>query len=106
VDEGLLKDKNNTALFSSAGVLNTTNEDLWTPNYATGTTLMADQQSLKTLGGLLSRLNLKKTGSNLNRKVFTSDGTTLTAVDEAYIKGAPAARGYYLGLLGYNVTTA
>lgn len=106
VDEGLLKDKNNTALFSSAGVLNTTNEDLWTPNYATGTTLTADQQSLKALGGLLSRLNLKKTGSNLNRKVFTSDGTTLTAVDEAYIKGAPAARGYYLGLLGYNVTTA
>lgn len=106
VDEGLLKDKNNAALFSSAGVLNTTNEDLWTPNYATGTTLTADQQSLKALGGLLSRLNLKKTGSNLNRKVFTSDGTTLTAVDEAYIKGAPAARGYYLGLLGYNVTTA
>lgn len=106
VDEGLLKDKNNTALFSSAGVLNTTNEDLWTPNYATDTTLTADQQSLKALGGLLSRLNLKKTGSNLNRKVFTSDGTTLTAVDEAYIKGAPATRGYYLGLLGYNVTTA
>lgn len=106
VDEGLLKDKNNAALFSSAGVLNTTNEDLWTPNYATGTTLTADQQSLKSLGGLLSRLNLKKTGSNLNRKVFTSDGTTLTAVDEAYIKGAPATRGYYLGLLGYNVTTA
>lgn len=106
VDEGLLKDKNNTALFSSAGVLNTTNEDLWTPNYATGTTLTADQQSLKALGGLLSRLNLKKTGSNLNRKVFTSDGTTLTAVDEAYIKGAPATRGYYLGLLGYNVTAA
>ncbi|VXA82947.1 conserved exported hypothetical protein [Acinetobacter sp. 8I-beige] len=106
VDEGLLKDKNNAALFSSAGVLNTTNEDLWTPNYATGTTLTADQQSLKALGGLLSRLNLKKTGSNLNRKVFTSDGTTLTAVDEAYIKGAPATRGYYLGLLGYNVTTA
>ncbi|MGF2880086.1 PilC/PilY family type IV pilus protein [Acinetobacter johnsonii] len=106
VDEGLLKDKNNTALFSSAGVLNTTNEDLWTPNYATGTTLTADQQSLKALGGLLSRLNLKKTGSNLNRKVFTSDGTILTAVDEAYIKGAPATRGYYLGLLGYNVTAA
>lgn len=106
VDEGLLKDKNNTTLFSSAGVLNTTNEDLWTPNYATGTTLTADQQSLKTLGGLLSRLNLKKTGSNLNRKVFTSDGTTLTAVDETYIKGAPATRGYYLGLLGYNVTAA
>lgn len=106
VDEGLLKDKNNTALFSSAGVLNTTNEDLWTPNYATDTTLTADQQSLKALGGLLSRLNLKKTGSNLNRKVFTSEGTTLTAVDEAYIKGAPATRGYYLGLLGYNVTTA
>lgn len=106
VSEGVLKDKNNTALFSSAGVLNTTNEDLWTPNYATGTTLTADQQSLKALGGLLSRLNLKKTGSNLNRKVFTSDGTTLTAVDEAYIKGAPATRGYYLGLLGYNVTTA
>lgn len=106
VVDGVLKDKTNTALFSSAGVLNTTNEDLWTPNYATGTTLTADQQSLKALGGLLSRLNLKKTGSNLNRKVFTSDGTTLTAVDEAYIKGAPAARGYYLGLLGYNVTTA
>ena len=106
VDEGLLKDKNNAALFSSAGVLNTTNEDLWTPNYATDTTLTADQQSLKALGGLLSRLNLKKTGSNLNRKVFTSDGTTLTAVDEAYIKGAPATRGYYLGLLGYNVTAA
>lgn len=106
VDEGVLKDKNNTALFSSAGVLNTTNEDLWTPNYATDTTLTADQQSLKALGGLLSRLNLKKTGSNLNRKVFTSDGTTLTAVDEAYIKGAPATRGYYLGLLGYNVTAA
>lgn len=104
VSGGLLKDKSNTALFSSAGVLNTANEDLWTPNYTAEIT--AAQQSLKALGGLLSRLNLKKTGSTLNRKVFTSDGTTLTVVDETYIKGAPATRGYYLGLLGYNVTEA
>lgn len=106
VDGGLLKDKNNAMLFSSAGVLNTTNEDLWTPNYATGTTLTADQQSLKALGGLLSRLNLKKTGSTLNRKVFTSNGATLETVDEAYIKQAPKTRGYYLGLLGYDITNA
>ncbi len=103
---GVLKDKTNTALFSSAGVLNKTNEDLWTPNYAAGTTLTADQQSLKALGGLLSRLNLKKTGSNLNRKVFTNEGTTLTAIDETYIKASPKTRGYYLGLLGYNITVA
>ena len=102
VDDGLLKDKNNLALFSSAGVLNTANEDLWTPNYTASIT--AAQQSLKSLGGLLSRLNLKKTDSNLNRKVFTSNGITSITVDEAYIKGAPATRGYYLGLLGYNVT--
>ena len=104
VDGGLLKDKNNAVLFSSAGVLNKTNEDLWTPNYAASTTLTADQQSLKALGGLLSRLNLKKMGSNLNRKVFTSNGTTPIVVDEAYIKTAPQNLGYYLGLLGYNVT--
>lgn len=103
VDSGLLKDKNNLALFSSAGVLNTANEDLWTPNYAAGTA-NADQQRLKALGGLLSRLNLKKNGSTLNRKVFTSNGATLETVNEAYIKDAPATRGYYLGLLGYNVT--
>ena len=103
VSGGLLTDKSNAALFSSAGVLNTANEDLWTPNYAAGTA-NADQQRLKALGGLLSRLNLKKNNATLNRKVFTSDGTTLTAVDETYIKGAPATRGYYLGLLGYNVT--
>lgn len=102
VSGGLLKDKSNTALFSSAGVLNTANEDLWTPNYTASIT--AAQQSLKSLGGLLSRLNLKKTDSNLNRKVFTSNGITSITVDEAYIKGAPATRGYYLGLLGYNVT--
>lgn len=104
ISNGLLTDKNNLALFTDAGVLNKTNEDLWTPNYTDSIT--AAQQSLKALGGLLSRLNLKKTSSNLNRKVFTSNGTTLTAVDEAYIKGAPATRGYYLGLLGYNVTAA
>jgi type IV pilus assembly protein PilY1 len=104
VSNGLLTDKNNLALFTDAGVLNKTNEDLWTPNYATGTTLTADQQSLKALGGLLSRLNLKKTGSTLNRKVFTSNGTTPITVDEAYIKDAPTTRGYYLGLLGYDIT--
>lgn len=106
VSEGILKDKSNTALFSSAGVLNAANEDLWTPNYEINTTLTADQQSLKALGGLLSRLNLKKTSTTLNRKVFTSEGTTSVAVDEAYIKASPATRGYYLGLLGYNVTQA
>ena len=106
VSNGLLTDKNNLVLFTDAGVLNKTNEDLWTPNYATGTTLTADQQSLKALGGLLSRLNLKKTGSTLNRKVFTSNGATLETVDEAYIKQAPKTRGYYLGLLGYDITNA
>ncbi|RFS33246.1 hypothetical protein DYI81_04840 [Acinetobacter sp. SWAC5] len=106
VSGGILKDKNNTALFSSASVLNTANEDLWTPNYATNTTLTANQQSLKALGGLLSRLNLQKTGSSLNRKVFTSNGTTLTAVNEDYIKADPTNRGYYLGLLGYDITAA
>jgi type IV pilus assembly protein PilY1 len=102
VADGVLKDKNNTALFSSAGVLNTANEDLWTPNYTDSIT--AAQQSLKSLGGVLSRLNLKKTDSNLNRKVFTSDGTTLTAINEDYIKADPTNRGYYLGLLGYDIT--
>ncbi|RKG31617.1 pilus assembly protein [Acinetobacter tianfuensis] len=106
VSGGLLIDKSNTALFSSAGVLNKTNEDLWTPNYATGTTLTAEQQGLKALGGLLSRLNLKKTGSTLNRKVFTSNGTTPITVDETYIKTAPKTLGYYLGLLGYKITEA
>ncbi|WP_436917315.1 pilus assembly protein [Acinetobacter schindleri] len=106
VSNGLLTDKNNLVLFTDAGVLNKTNEDLWTPNYATGTTLTADQQRLKELGGLLSRLNLKKTGSTLNRKVFTSNGATLETVDEAYIKQAPKTRGYYLGLLGYDITNA
>lgn len=104
VDGGLLKDKNNAMLFSSAGVLDKTNEDLWTPNYEDSIT--AAQQSLKSLGGLLSRLNLKKTGSTLNRKVFTSNGATLETVDEAYIKQAPKTRGYYLGLLGYDITNA
>lgn len=106
VSNGLLTDKNNLVLFTDAGVLNKTNEDLWTPNYATGITLTADQQRLKELGGLLSRLNLKKTGSTLNRKVFTSNGATLETVDEAYIKQAPKTRGYYLGLLGYDITNA
>lgn len=106
VADGILKDKNNTALFSSASVLNTANEDLWTPNYATNTTLTANQQRLKALGGLLSRLNIQKTGSSLNRKVFTSNGTTLTAVNEDYIKADPTNRGYYLGLLGYDITAA
>lgn len=101
---GILKDKGDTALFSSAGVLNIANEDLWTPNYAA--TLTAEQQRLKALGGLLSRLNLKKTGTTLNRKVFTSNGTTLETVNETYVKQAPASRGYYLGLLGYDVTAA
>ena len=104
VSGGLLIDKSNTALFSSAGVLNKSNEDLWTPNYDVNVTLTADQLHLKTLGGLLSRLNLKKTGSTLNRKVFTSDGTTPITVDETYIKQDPETRGYYLGLLGYDIT--
>lgn len=104
VADGLLRDKNNTALFSSAGVLNTANEDLWTPNYTASIT--AAQQSLKSLGGLLSRLNLKKTDANLNRKIFTSNGTALTAITEDYIKQAPTTRGYYLGLLGYDITNA
>ncbi|WP_374666306.1 hypothetical protein [Acinetobacter sp.] len=104
VADGLLKDKTNTALFSSAGVLNTANEDLWTPNYSASTTLTDDQQRIKLLGGLLSRLNLKKTDATLNRKVFTSDGTTLTAINEDYIKADPTNRGYYLGLLGYDIT--
>ncbi|RKG51414.1 hypothetical protein D7V68_01990 [Acinetobacter cumulans] len=104
VSGGILKDKNNVALFGNAGVLNPANEDLWTPNYDANTTLTANQQSLKALGGLLSRLNLQKTDSSLNRKVFTSNGTTLTAVNEDYIKEDPINRGYYLGLLGYDIT--
>lgn len=101
---GVLKDKSNTVLFSSAGVLNLANEDLWTPNYTSPLTDV--QNDLKSKGGLLSRLNLKKTSSNLNRKVFTNEGTTLTAIDETYIKASPKTRGYYLGLLGYNITVA
>ena len=108
VADGILKDKKNIALFSttSAGVLNKLNEDLWTPNYAAGTTLTADQQAIKTLGGLLSRLNLKKTGDAFNRKVYTSNGTTLLPITESYIMEAPATRGYYLGLMGYDLTDA
>lgn len=101
---GLLKDKGDTSLFSSAGVLNTANEDLWTQNYATGTTLTATQQQLKILGGLLSRINLKKTDNNFNRKVYTNNGGNVTEVTETYIKTNTATRGYLLGLMGYDVT--
>lgn len=104
VTGGLLKDKGDTSLFSSAGVLNAANEDLWTQNYATGTTLTATQQQLKILGGLLSRINLKKTDNNFNRKVYTNNGGNVTEVTETYIKTNTATRGYLLGLMGYDVT--
>lgn len=107
VVDGILKDKNDTSLFSSAGSLNQSNEDLWTLNYAATTTLTAEQQNLKSLGGLLSRLNLKKTGEAFNRKVYTNNGTTIQEVTEAYIKQDNTlvkTRGYYLGLMGYDIT--
>ncbi len=101
---GLLKDKNDANVFSSDGVLNPANEDLWTPNYASNAQLTEYQQKLKTLGGVLSRLSLKNTDSNLNRKVFTNTGATLNAVTQSYIAEAPTTRGYLLGLLGYKIT--
>ena len=105
---GVLKAKDGTtSLFSSAGNLNTAAEDLWTQNYAANTTLTPDQEKLKTLGGLLSRINLKATSGNtaFQRKVYTNTGSTVSEVTEAYIKGAPTSRGYFLGMLGYNMST-
>ena len=101
---GILKDKGGTALFSSAGVLNTANEDLWTPNYTPPLTDI--QNDLKSKGGLLSRLKLKKTDSTLSRKVWTSSGSLIKEINIDYIKQELPVRGYYLGLLGYKITEA
>ena len=101
---GILKDKGGIALFSSAGVLNTANEDLWTPNYTPPLTDI--QNDLKSKGGLLSRLKLKKTDSTLSRKVWTSSGSLIKEINIDYIKQELPVRGYYLGLLGYKITEA
>ncbi|MGA6876941.1 PilC/PilY family type IV pilus protein [Acinetobacter sp. AND/436] len=103
VIDGLLKDKADRDVFSSAGVLNLNAEDLWVKNYAANTNLTETQQKLKNLGGLLGRLNLKTDDGAFNRKVYTNAGQNVSKVNKAYIEEAPTSRGYFLGLLGYQI---
>lgn len=83
--------------------LNVNAKDLW----VRGVT----DTSLQSLGGVLSKLQLKMANNKFSRKVITNSNTTLSTVDSDYIlssqKGTTSLltnKKYLLGLLGYNFT--
>lgn len=114
VVNSILKDADNETVFklNNNGTATTTDDytelnvnakDLW----VRGVT----DTSLQSLGGMLSKLQLKMANNKFSRKVITNSNTTLSTVDSDYIlssqKGTTSLltnKKYLLGLLGYDFT--
>ena len=114
---GTLVDKNDGIFVDAQGKIGD-NYDLWSADAITG--VNQDDESIlgsdknRLVGGIKSRLKLRSSAGQVQRKILTDrptvatnneylDATTLRQLDLTLVNSSDPARGYLLSLLGYRV---